>query len=57
MPGLVGDVSLNGEQVSLDLMQAMCNATQDHVWYKADDYVNCKERTAIQCAHQSSHNG
>jgi len=57
MPGLVGDVSLNGEQVSLDLMQAMCNATQDHVWYKADDYVNCKERTAILCAHQSSHNG
>ena len=51
MPGLVGIVSTNGDQVNLGLMRAMRNAIRHQDWYQVNDYVNERGTVAISRVH------
>lgn len=51
MPGLVGMVSLKGERVDLNLMQAMHGAIRHRDWYKIEDYVSPRGTVAISRVH------
>lgn len=51
MPGLVGMVSLKGEKVDLNLMQAMRSVIQHRDWYNIDDYVSPRGTVAISRVH------
>lgn len=47
MPGLVGIISLNGDQINSSLMPAMRDAIKHRDWYQTDDYVNAAGTVAI----------
>jgi asparagine synthetase B (glutamine-hydrolysing) len=51
MPGLVGIVSINGDQVSAGLIAAMRDAIRHRDWYKTDDYTNTAGTAAVSRVH------
>jgi len=47
MPGLVGIVSLNNDEINPNLIQGMRDAIMHQDWYQADDFVNENMTIAI----------